>query len=101
MKTIQLIEGSEKEYRWAITMEVYDTGGFKAKGRVRTWKVNDYKQNTYKHHIRHVDRQWFIYHLGETYMKDYEVHHEWKNNARCLLLSPLAHRRKHYALFKP
>lgn len=101
-KSIELTSGFlGKGYRYSIRMEVYKTGSFKAKGRIRAWWDKTYGKNTTKHHFRHIDRQWFIYHLGKEYMENYEVHHEWENNARCLLLSPLAHRRKHYALFKP
>ena len=96
MRTIQLLEGQNRGFRWAITLEIYPTGGFKAKGRIRTWFDRMYNKNTMKHSIRHSDRQWFIYHLGKEYMIGKEVHHSWGEETKCYLLSPKEHRKRHY-----
>ena len=93
MKTQQLLEGYEEGHRWAITLEVYPTGGFKAKGRVRQW-IDKKPWKSGKGPLRHKDRMWFIYHLGKEYMLKYEVHHEWQNKATCYLLTPKEHRRR-------
>lgn len=105
-KTIQLLEGTEEGIRYAITMEVYNTSGFKAKGRIRQWigSVRSMKKEDltpiqiYKHRIRNKDRMYFNLHLGKEYMKDKEVHHEWENNARAFVLTKKEHKEADYAL---
>jgi len=105
MKTIQLYEGTEESKRYAITMEVYNTGGFKAKGRIRQWtgskrsmKIEDLTETqVYKHRVRNKDRMWFNSHIGKGYMKGKEVHHEWENGAICYVIGKREHREGEHA----
>jgi hypothetical protein len=104
-RTKQLFEGTEEGYRYAITLEVYPTGGFKAKGRIRQWvasvrsmKTKDLgKEQLYKHRVRNKDREWFNLHLGKEYMQGKEVHHVWLENDRCYVLDKVEHREVKHA----
>ena len=53
------------------------------------WKIS----GTYQK--RKIDRKWFILHLGQTYMKDKDVHHSWLNGSYCFILTKHEHGKLH------
>lgn len=49
------------------------------------WKISGIYQK------RKIDRNWFTFHLGQTYMKDKDVHHSWMNGSYCFVLTKHEH----------
>ena len=55
------------------------------------WRARD-KRDRKRCNIRWMDRYHFKKMLPKEIYEKYEIHHEWVNGARCILLTPEEHR---------
>lgn len=59
------------------------------------WRIRD-RRDRKKVNIRWMDRWYFKRVLSEAMYNQYEIHHDWDNNATCYLFTPWKHRSAKY-----
>jgi hypothetical protein len=80
-----------KETLWKIADYEYNRSCGKMGSEEILWKISGTSQR------RKMDRKWFVFHLGRSYMEDKDVHHSWLKGSYCFVLTKHEHGKLHGA----
>ena len=81
-KTMVLASGSEEGANWKLKSNVCA----RMESFAGSFQVHNQEQ-VRRDRIRNKDRKWFKRHLGNCFMCDQQVHHDWKNGETFYIVS--------------